>query len=341
MLRYIVQKLRDDPTLLRSIYKQMQTDEVLITTGSIEPDPTAARPEEFWHKTYMCWGRLPKNFYISWLEEKLGMSTSIGRHLSKKGCGLVREVIEFMTDIATKTKLPRCCLQKKVCEKVLWTMYQVFGERGQDGWLEKALGHLPMRIDWFRFGVYRVVISDDLCVRVSHVSGHDLDASVFGGVTTVEYNYSDRTAIARCSRRSVQCFEELRMLQPKAAEIFDEDYLHSIALVAHDENQQIVAIEAGSADTVGVKRLPSGELETPQPPKRQTQTVLSCACFSIPCRCRATGRRFFGARAQYGGTARAEMEGSALASAGGCVHLTGESLEAICDGSADRSAQTT
>mmetsp|Transcript_21508 Transcript_21508/g.67174 ORF Transcript_21508/g.67174 Transcript_21508/m.67174 type:complete len:348 (-) Transcript_21508:174-1217(-) len=105
--------------------------------------------------TYHVWKKVPEYFWVAWMRTKLRWwSLEISAMARHHDSGIVRKIVEALTGLSEKTRVPVDCLNKVVCARFLDFLYLGLGSRSQ--LIQDAMND-DAKFDWEGKGIWSVM----------------------------------------------------------------------------------------------------------------------------------------------------------------------------------------
>jgi len=154
-IRKITDHLKENPNkIFPALAHILDMDGDMTLKTATQPSLQDLFDDEPWPNTYHIWKKVPEYFLVAWLRTKLTWWTAevyaMSKHHDPK---VVRKIVEALTGLGEKTKVPLECLNKVVCARFLDFLYAALGSRGQV--IQDAMDD-EAKFDWAGKGVWRV-----------------------------------------------------------------------------------------------------------------------------------------------------------------------------------------
>ena len=150
---------------------RMAEDTLQGFTAKPVKDQDRSRPS--WHVTYMHVEKLPKYWRAEFLVKHYsqhGCTEELVVRMDSKCSESINNVFDFVCGLTPTSKLPRSCLNKRVCDVSCKSRADAIG-RATKAFFQGAIGS-DGSIDWGRYGCYRVTGTAETPI-VIHTSGDE------------------------------------------------------------------------------------------------------------------------------------------------------------------------
>ena len=154
-LKKITEHLRDNPNkIFPALAHILDMDGEMTIQAAKQANLADLFDEHPWPNTYHVWKKVPEYFLVAWLRTKLAwFSPEVYAMAKHHDSSIVRKIVEAMTGLSEKTRVPTECLNKVVRARFLDFLYEALGSRSE--LVEEAMND-EAEFDWASKGVWKV-----------------------------------------------------------------------------------------------------------------------------------------------------------------------------------------